>query len=152
MTAVISSTICKASSVSQKIVEIRWRDMDNFGHVNNSCYLTYLEEARDEYLTGLLGAETVHRIVVRKVEIEFVSGLSQDDDTAVAATEVESIGTSSISLRESIHAGADGRLAARAHTVVVHTAGDGREASAPLPDEARAILERELERASEAPA
>ena len=121
--------------------------MDNFGHVNNSCYLTYLEEARDEYLTGLLGPETVHRIVVRKVEIEFVSGLSQDDDTAIAATQVEGIGTSSIKLRESIHAGIDGRLAARAETVVVHTASDGRAASAPLPDEARAILERELEAA-----
>jgi acyl-CoA thioester hydrolase len=138
--------------MGKKVVEIRWRDMDNFGHVNNSCYLTYLEEARDEYLTGLLGPETVHRIVVRKVDIEFVSGLSQDDDTAIAATQVEGIGTSSIKLRESIHAGADGRLAARAETVVVHTASDGRAASAPLPDEARAILERELERATEAPA
>jgi YbgC/YbaW family acyl-CoA thioester hydrolase len=126
--------------------------MDNFGHVNNSCYLTYLEEARDEYLTGLLGAETVHRIVVRRTDIEFVSGLSQDDDTAIASTEVEGLGTSSIRLRESIHAGSDGRLAARAQTVVVHTASDGREASAPLPDEARQILERELERATEAPA
>lgn len=133
--------------MAHKVVEIRWRDMDNFGHVNNSCYLTYLEEARDEYLTGLLGPETVHRIVVRKVEIEFVSGLSQDDDTAIAATQVEGIGTSSIKLRESIHAGIDGRLAARAETVVVHTASDGRAASAPLPDEARAILERELEAA-----
>ena len=133
--------------MGHKVVEIRWRDMDNFGHVNNSCYLTYLEEARDEYLTGLLGPETVHRIVVRKVEIEFVSGLSQDDDTAIAATQVEGIGTSSIKLRESIHAGIDGRLAARAETVVVHTASDGRAASAPLPDEARAILERELEAA-----
>ncbi len=133
--------------MAHKVVEIRWRDMDNFGHVNNSCYLTYLEEARDEYLTGLLGPETVHRIVVRKVEIEFVSGLSQDDDTAIAATQVEGIGTSSIKLRESIHAGIDGRLAARAETVVVHTASDGRAASAPLPDEARAILERELETA-----
>ena len=34
--------------MGHKVVEIRWRDMDNFGHVNNSCYLTYLEEARDE--------------------------------------------------------------------------------------------------------
>jgi len=138
--------------MGRKTIEIRWRDMDNFGHVNNSCYLTYLEEARDEYLTGLLGSETVHRIVVRKVDIEFVSGLSQDDDTAIAATEVEGIGSSSIRLRESIHAGSDGRLAARASTVVVHTASDGRAASAPLPDEARGLLERELARVSEAPA
>jgi len=32
-----------------KRIEIRWRDMDGFGHVNNAVYLTYLEEARDEF-------------------------------------------------------------------------------------------------------
>jgi len=55
-----------------KRIEIRWRDMDGFGHVNNSTYLTYLEEARDQFLTDLLG-EAVHRIVIRRIEIDFVS-------------------------------------------------------------------------------
>ena len=62
-----------------KRIEIRWRDMDGFGHVNNSTYLTYLEEGRDEYITELVG-ETVHRVVIRRIEIDFVSGLTQDDD------------------------------------------------------------------------
>ncbi len=34
-----------------KRIEIRWRDLDGFAHVNNSTYLTYLEEARDEFFT-----------------------------------------------------------------------------------------------------
>ena len=36
-----------------KRVEIRWRDLDGFLHVNNAVYLTYLEETRenlDDYL------------------------------------------------------------------------------------------------------
>ena len=34
----------------RKRIEIRWRDLDGFGHVNNAVFLTYLEECRDEFL------------------------------------------------------------------------------------------------------
>ena len=34
----------------EKRIEVRWRDVDNYGHVNNAVYLTYLEEVRDEWL------------------------------------------------------------------------------------------------------
>lgn len=32
--------------IFQYTIEPRWRDLDAFGHVNNSNFLTYLEEAR----------------------------------------------------------------------------------------------------------
>jgi acyl-CoA thioester hydrolase len=31
-------------------LDVRWRDLDAFNHVNNSTYLTYLEEARLQWL------------------------------------------------------------------------------------------------------
>jgi acyl-CoA thioester hydrolase len=31
-------------------LDVRWRDLDAFNHVNNSNYLTYLEEARLQWL------------------------------------------------------------------------------------------------------
>jgi acyl-CoA thioester hydrolase len=31
-------------------IEVRWRDLDTFNHVNNANYLTYLEEARLQWL------------------------------------------------------------------------------------------------------
>ena len=31
-------------------VSVRWRDLDAFNHVNNASYLTYLEEARLQWL------------------------------------------------------------------------------------------------------
>jgi acyl-CoA thioester hydrolase len=37
-------------------IAIRWRDLDAFGHVNNSTYLTWLEEARLAWLARLDGA------------------------------------------------------------------------------------------------
>ena len=50
-----------------KRIEIRWRDMDGFGHVNNAVYLTYLEEARDQFLTELLGHVTDYDEGFRKL-------------------------------------------------------------------------------------
>ncbi len=112
--------------------------MDGFGHVNNSTYLTYLEEARDQYLTDLLG-ETVHRVVIRRIEIDFVSGLTQDDDHVDVDVRLTGVGTSSLTLDERIVSVADGRVAATAQTVMVHT-DDSRTASAPWPVAARAAL------------
>ncbi|HEX7817022.1 thioesterase family protein [Dyella sp.] len=36
-------------------ISVRWRDLDAFNHVNNSNYLTYLEEARLQWLQQLPG-------------------------------------------------------------------------------------------------
>ncbi len=37
-------------------ISVRWRDLDAFNHVNNSTYLTYLEEARVQWLQRLPGS------------------------------------------------------------------------------------------------
>ena len=126
-----------------KRIEIRWRDLDGFLHVNNSTYLTYLEEARDEFYTQLLGHDRVSQIVVRHVAIDFRSGLTQEDDHAEVTVEVVRLGSSSVTTREVIRSAADGRIAVEAESVVVHT-DELREAAAPFPDDARALLEREV--------
>ncbi|WP_238149814.1 acyl-CoA thioesterase [Dyella jiangningensis] len=36
-------------------IGVRWRDLDAFNHVNNSNYLTYLEEARLQWLRHVPG-------------------------------------------------------------------------------------------------
>jgi acyl-CoA thioester hydrolase len=36
-------------------LHVRWRDLDAFNHVNNSSYLTYLEEARLQWLAHVPG-------------------------------------------------------------------------------------------------
>ncbi len=37
-------------------MHVRWRDLDAFNHVNNSSYLTYLEEARLSWLKDIPGS------------------------------------------------------------------------------------------------
>lgn len=34
-------------------IAVRWRDLDAFNHVNNSTYLTYLEEARLQWMQSM---------------------------------------------------------------------------------------------------
>jgi acyl-CoA thioester hydrolase len=122
-----------------KRIEIRWRDLDGFGHVNNSTYLTYLEEARDQHLTDVLG-EAVHRTVIRRIEIDFVSGLTQDDDYVDVDVRLTGVGTSSLTLDERIVSTLDGRVAATAKTVMVHT-DESRMTSAPWPHTSRDAID-----------
>ena len=100
-------------------IEIRWRDMDAFGHVNNSVYLTYLEDARDAWLESVLGdAGSLLDFVLARVAIDFRRELHQDDVAVIVRSRLARIGNSSIGTREEIFK-QDGMLAAEAEAVLV---------------------------------
>ena len=42
-----------ASPLFRAELDVRWRDLDAFDHVNNASYLTYLEEARLQWFATL---------------------------------------------------------------------------------------------------
>jgi acyl-CoA thioester hydrolase len=129
--------------VHEKRIEVRWRDVDNYGHVNNAVYLTYLEEVRDEWLARTLrDDEAVWDYVVARVAIDFRREVRQADDEVVASCALEHIGTSSVRTREQIHLAA-GALVADATAVLV---ARNREAgtSRPIAPAERAAFEREL--------
>ena len=133
----------------EKRIEIRWRDVDNYGHVNNAVYLTYLEEVRDEWLARTLrDAEAVWDYVIARVEIDFRHEITQADDEVVASCRLERIGTASVRTREQIHPAA-GALAADASAVLVARNRDGGS-SQPIAPREREAFERELEPAAEA--
>ena len=127
----------------QKEIEIRWRDQDAYGHVNNAVYLTYLEEVRDEWLERALGESgDAWGYVTARVAIDFRRELTQDDDAIVARLWLTRIGTASVTTREEIRTVA-GELAAEAEAVLVaRDTKTGR--SRPLSDAERAALEPEL--------
>ncbi|RDS78776.1 acyl-CoA thioesterase [Dyella monticola] len=54
MTTAIDASAAQAPLYTATI-SVRWRDLDAFNHVNNSTYLTYLEEARVQWLQHLPG-------------------------------------------------------------------------------------------------
>jgi acyl-CoA thioester hydrolase len=105
--------------VHEKRIEIRWCDLDAYNHVNNAVYLTYLEEARDEWLERSLGDEgSAWGYVLARVAIDFRRELTQDDDEVLASCALANLGSSSVTTREELRT-RDGELAAEAEAVLV---------------------------------
>ena len=103
----------------EKRVEIRWRDVDAYRHVNNAVYATYLEECRDEWMELALGkAGDLWDFVLARVAIDFREELTQEDDEVVVSVTLARIGTASLVLREEIRK-LDGTLSAEAEAVLV---------------------------------
>jgi acyl-CoA thioester hydrolase len=125
--------------VHEKRIEIRWRDLDAYNHVNNAVYLTYLEEARDEWLEGALGQDgAAWGYVLARVAIDFRRELRQEDDGVIASCALARLGNSSVTTREELRT-LDGGLAAEAEAVLVAVDPGSRE-SRPLSDDERSAL------------
>jgi acyl-CoA thioester hydrolase len=125
----------------EKRVEIRWRDVDAYLHVNNAVYATYLEECRDEWVERALGdAGDAWDFVLARVAIDFRRELRLEDEEVVVSCRLERLGNSSITLREQVRT-RDGELSAEAEAVLV---ARDREAgrSRPLSDAERAAFEQ----------
>ena len=122
----------------EKEIEIRWRDLDPYGHVNHAVFLTYLEEVRDEWLMTAVGGDALGYVVAR-VEIDYRRELTEKDDRVVARIRLGSLGTSSLRTVEELVV-KNGDLAAEAKAVLV--ACDEAHRPRPLTADERAVLER----------
>ncbi len=132
----------------ERRIEIRWRDLDAYGHVNNAVYLNYLEEARDAWAQQALGTLTdTWDFVLARVAIDFRRELTQEDSAVVVRCELASIGRSSVTTRETILT-LDGAVSASSESVVVpRDPKSGR--SRPLTAKEREALELELTNAGD---
>ena len=105
--------------VHEKEIEIRWRDLDAFAHVNHIVFLTYLEEVRDEWLGRVLeDPKLVWGYVIARVEIDYRRELRLEDDSVVARCSLERLGTKSVTTSESVLT-RGGETAAEAKAVLV---------------------------------
>ncbi|MEX2203974.1 MAG: acyl-CoA thioesterase [Actinomycetota bacterium] len=127
----------------ERRVELRWRDMDAYGHVNNAVYLNYLEEARDAWVQEVLGKVTdTWDFVLARVAIDFKQEVKQEDGVVLVRCGLDSFGRSSVRTREEILK-QDGTISAVAESVIVAMdpqAGRSR----PLNEAEREALDREL--------
>src|ERR1700748_2033908 len=125
----------------EKEIEIRWRDLDAFNHVNHIVFLTYLDEVRDEWLGRVLSDPAlVWGYVIARVEIDYRRELTLEDDVVVARCSLEGLGTRSVTTNEAILT-RDGETAAEAKAVLVardEKTGGSRE----ITEEERAAFER----------
>ena len=97
---------------------IRFRDVDAFGHVYHAEYLTLLDEARTRWFRDVMAMENPSDYVLARVEIDYVSSIVLADEAVSATFLVERVGTSSLTLCETLRA-RDGRVVSRGRAVTV---------------------------------
>ena len=66
-------------------IQVRWRDLDAFGHVNNATFASYLEMARTDAWTVLLGGRNALAIpfFVKRLEIDYRRPIGLEDKVRV---------------------------------------------------------------------
>lgn len=105
-------------------LEVRFRDIDAFGHVNNAAFVTYLEQARIRFLIDNLHIETPQSLplILAALEVDFRAPILFGQEVEIG-TRVDWVGNTSFSMSHRMTAGtgpdASERLAAEATTVLV---------------------------------
>lgn len=127
---------------SRLTIQLRWRDMDMLGHLNQSVYHELLEDARAGFLIELAGAaggETYGTYVVVRVELDYRHEVRKDAGTVEVLVRVARVGRKSVTLDHEVLL-PDGTVAAAGLTVMVGWDGQARGARE-LSDAERAALE-----------
>jgi acyl-CoA thioester hydrolase len=111
-------------------IQVRFRDVDSMGHVNNAVYASYLEQARAEFYADVVG-ERLHEVptVLVTQRVDYRRPVEWGDDVSVALV-VDGLGRSSVPMRYAVER--EGEAAAVASTVQVVVDEDGD--SAPVPE------------------
>jgi acyl-CoA thioester hydrolase len=121
-------------------IDVRFRDMDAVGHVNNAVFLTYLEQARIAYwmkVTGLTDIRSID-IILARVEIDYRSPAAFGE-TLEVGVRCLSLGRSSCTLELRLTERETGRLVAESRNVIVHyDYAAGR--AVPIPDRVRRLI------------
>lgn len=99
-------------------VEIRWADLDGFGHASHRAYLDFLEEARNALLDDLVGPEHRRTFTIRRLAVDYLAQLTQADDRARVTIRIEALGDEGLTTAEEVASARDGRVAATATCVL----------------------------------
>lgn len=103
-------------------VQLRWRDMDMLGHLNQSVYHELLEEGRIALIVDLMGRVGGERVeggyVVAHVDLDYHAEVRKDHEEVDVVVRVARVGTSSIELDHELRL-PDGRLAASGKSILV---------------------------------
>ena len=82
-------------------IQIRFKDVDRLGHVNNANHITYFELARVEYFNALMGDVKIdwesESLILAKMEMEYKQPILLDDKLFVY-TWVSRIGSKSFDM------------------------------------------------------
>lgn len=111
-------------SVFHTEVAVRWSDMDAFGHVNNACTVTLLEEARAELLFGAAArdggaGDFEGGLIVARLSVHYERPLSYTGAAARITLWVATVRAASFDLDYEVADGSSGQRVATARTQLV---------------------------------
>ena len=124
-------------------MSVRWRDLDAFNHVNNSKYLSYLEEARLRWMIGVPGQGLDDDVapVVAAAQLNYRRPIEWPAEVMIELF-VERLGTTSLSIGHRITAaGSRDTLYCDGYVVMVWIDRETGQA-APLPEAVREACTR----------
>ncbi len=102
-------------------IYVRWADLDQFGHVNNANYLTFIQEVRADFIWYSRIARGIEPIipdmVVAKAELDYLIPIYDSGFNLDVEIWVSKIGNASFDLSYELRS--DKGLHARAKTVQV---------------------------------
>ncbi len=114
-------------------IDVRFRDLDSMGHVNNAVYATFLEHARTLYMDDVFGDRPEEiNVALVNLEIDFRRQV-RFRETVTVGVGVTELGDSSATMAYEVTTGDE--PAATGETVLVAIDDEGN--SRPLPDAIR---------------
>ena len=101
-------------------IEVRFRDLDALGHVNNAVLVTLIEQARFYWWQGWLGDRPFEAegFLIARIEVDYRRPIIMSDDVRVEIR-CTRIGNTSFDLAYRVFRGQDEVLLAEARTVQV---------------------------------
>lgn len=128
-------------AVHRLVMDVRWRDLDAFGHVNNAAYHGYVEECRVRWFRSMTSdwAGATSAPILAAVEMNYRRPMGWPESIVVEMSALR-IGTKSVTLAHRIVSATDADLLyADGHAVLVWV--DGAGATLPLPAAVRSACE-----------
>lgn len=113
-------------------IQMRFKDVDLFGHVNNTVYLEYMDLGKVHYIENVLGDIFNNRrdaLVIVNINCDFLTPAKFDEPLRVE-TRVETIGVHSVTFGQRVVNPVTGNVKCKARVVMVGfdaTTGESRE-------------------------
>jgi len=124
------------------VMPMRWGDMDAMGHINNTIYFRYLEQARIAWFEAVFGPPSAasQGPILAHVSCDFVKPLVYPGDVRILQ-DITRLGRSSVEMELALLRDDDlTTVYARARSVVVWM-DYAKQQSAPWPEAVRGLLE-----------
>lgn len=107
------------NKVFEYTLQVRWSDSDRLGHVNNTRFTEYLQEARVQFIDECFGdGSTRGATVVRKLTVDFLRPILDDSGPLLIEVSVSRVGRSSFGVVHRV-LDATGASCAEAEAVMV---------------------------------